>query len=199
MTKRDTGDLFQVIFNAVPLPLFRVSREIEILDLNRAAQKIFEATPALALNKRSGDVMRCLNALGVPEGCGHAKPCVDCRIRNSVREVFATGQEISRRRSTAEILSGDRETWLDLLITVTPIHFGGEMSALLCLEDISELTSLRAMVPICSSCKKIRDDQQLWSSVEHYFTRFLGVDFTHGICPDCAQRLYPEFYKKCKH
>ncbi len=195
----DSGaDLFQVIFNTMPLPLFRVTKEVEILDLNNAARKIFHVSPALARKKRGGDVMHCINALGTSGGCGHAKPCADCRIRNSVRQVFETGREITRLRSTAEILEGERPIGLDLLLTVTPIHFAGEMSALLCLEDITELASLRDIIPICSSCKKIRDDQQLWSSVESYFKRFLGVDFTHGICPECVQQLYPEIYKNDK-
>lgn len=42
------------------------------------------------------------------------------------------------------------------------------------------------------------DDQQLWSSAESYFARFLKVDFTHSICPDCTQLLYPDFYPKGK-
>jgi len=196
-TDRETG-LFQVIFNSMPLPLFQVTREVEILNLNIAAQKIFRCSQELALKKRGGDVMGCINALSVAEGCGHAEPCVDCRIRNSVKQVFETGREVSRQRCTAEVSDGERPIGLELLITATPIHHNGEMSALLCLEDITELTSLRDMIPICSSCKKIRDDQQLWSSVESYFNRFLGVDFTHGVCPDCARLLYPEFYKKMR-
>jgi hypothetical protein len=196
MSNQDPDNLFQAIFNAMPLPLFRVTREVEILDLNRAAQKIFHAAPSLALKKRGGDLMHCINALGAPGGCGHAKACVDCLIRNSVRQVFETGREISRRRSTAQVVEDDKGVVLDLLITVSPLHFGGEMSALLCLEDISELTSMQAMIPICASCKKIRDDRQLWSSVESYFSRFPGVAFSHGICPECAQRLYPDLYHK---
>jgi len=187
--------LFQVIFNTLPLPLFRVTREVEVLDLNSAARKIFQASPSQALKRRGGDVMHCINALSVSSGCGHAKPCVDCRIRNSVREVFETGREVSRLRCQAEILAGDQQVSLDLLITVTPIHFAGENSALLYIEDITELVTLRATIPICSSCKKIRDDKELWSSVESYFNRFLGVDFTHGLCPDCARFLYPEIMK----
>lgn len=193
MKKPGSGeDLFQVIFDAMPLPLFRMTREIEILDLNRAAQALFDATPAQALKKRGGDVMHCLNAIESPGGCGKGPACVDCRIRNAVYEVFDTGSEILRRRCVAEIANDDKVVDLELLITVTPIQYNGEMSALLCLEDISEITSLREIIPICANCKKIRDDQQLWNSLEHYFARFMGVDFTHSLCPDCVRILYPE-------
>jgi len=185
------GNIFEVLFNAVPLPLFRVDREVKILDLNAAARKLFNASPGQALHKRGGEVMHCINAVG---GCGNAPPCADCPIRNSVREVFASGSEIHRRRATMELKGQAIPSEVNLLLTVTPIIFAGEGSVLLCLEDITELNSLRSLIPICCNCKKIRDDQQLWSSVESYFSRFMQVDFTHGLCPDCARRLYPDFY-----
>lgn len=196
MTEGQRDDnLFRVLFNAVPLPLFRVTREIAILDLNQAAQTFFHTSPSQALIQRGGDLLHCIHAIQNSGGCGKAEPCATCQLRNTVRQVLDTGQEISRLRIQAKtVREGRRFEALDLLLTVTPITFGGELSALLCLEDVSELTSLREIIPICASCKKIRDDQQLWNSLESYFARYHGVDFTHGICPDCAQRLYPEFY-----
>lgn len=50
---------------------------------------------------------------------------------------------------------------------------------------------LQNLLPICSSCKKIRDEQGLWHQVENYFKSRTGVKFTHSICPECAQNLYP--------
>jgi hypothetical protein len=50
---------------------------------------------------------------------------------------------------------------------------------------------LRGMLPICSSCKKIRDEQGDWQQIEKYFKDHTGVQFTHSICPECAQNLYP--------
>lgn len=197
MTNSDAeGNLFRVLFNALPLPIFRVDTNIEILDLNNAARKLFNADPGLAWRKRGGDILHCINASG---GCGNATPCADCLIRNSVREVFNSGSEIARSRATLEVTDAGKTSELDLLLTVTPINFAGEASVLLCLEDVTELTSLRSLLPICCSCKKIRDDRQLWSSVESYFARFMKVDFTHSICPDCAQRLYPDLYPKGNH
>jgi hypothetical protein len=53
------------------------------------------------------------------------------------------------------------------------------------------LHTLQSMLPICSSCKKIRDEQGYWQQVEKYFKDHTGVQFTHSICPECAQNLYP--------
>ena len=56
---------------------------------------------------------------------------------------------------------------------------------LLAIEDISEIAELRRLIPICSICKKIRDDKQSWSRVENYFKEHWDLDFSHGLCPDC--------------
>ena len=60
-------------------------------------------------------------------------------------------------------------------------------------EALSHVKLLRGMLPVCASCKKIRDDRGYWSQMETYFAQHTSVDFSHGICPDCIQKLYPEY------
>ena len=55
----------------------------------------------------------------------------------------------------------------------------------------AELRTLRGLLPICSSCKKIRDDQGRWNELETYIKQRSAAEFTHSICPECAERLYP--------
>ncbi|MEW6501378.1 MAG: transporter substrate-binding domain-containing protein [Thermodesulfobacteriota bacterium] len=57
---------------------------------------------------------------------------------------------------------------------------------------LGEVKALSGMLPICSSCKKIRDDQGYWTQVETYLHRHSQAEFTHSLCPDCLKRLYPE-------
>jgi PAS domain S-box-containing protein len=57
-----------------------------------------------------------------------------------------------------------------------------------------ELKVLRGFLAICSSCKMIRDKNGKWVRIEKYIKDHSEVDFTHGICPDCARKLYPELY-----
>jgi len=64
---------------------------------------------------------------------------------------------------------------------------------------LDRIKALKGLLPICSSCKKIRDDDGYWQNVEKYIREHSEVQFTHGICPECAQKLYPEVYKKCVH
>jgi AmiR/NasT family two-component response regulator len=60
------------------------------------------------------------------------------------------------------------------------------------LEDaLAQVRALQGMLPICASCKKIRDDEGYWHQVEVYIRDHSEAEFSHGICPDCYQRLYP--------
>ena len=56
---------------------------------------------------------------------------------------------------------------------------------------LGDVKILRGMLPICSGCKKIRDDQNYWHQVESYLAERTEASFTHGICPDCAKRYFP--------
>ena len=59
----------------------------------------------------------------------------------------------------------------------------------LALDNVRVLTGL---LPICANCKKIRDDKGYWEAVDGYFSKHSGVQFTHGICPDCTDKYFPE-------
>lgn len=56
-----------------------------------------------------------------------------------------------------------------------------------------EFKNLRGLLPICASCRKIKDSKGYWEKVEKYVQAHSEVDFSHGLCPDCASKLYPEF------
>ena len=58
---------------------------------------------------------------------------------------------------------------------------------------LASIRTLRGLLPICASCKKIRDDRGYWQKVESYITQHTEAEFTHGICPDCVHKLYPEY------
>ena len=56
---------------------------------------------------------------------------------------------------------------------------------------MNDIKTLRGIIPICSNCKKIRDDKGYWNQVETYIHEHSDVEFTHGICPECVKKLYP--------
>ncbi len=63
-------------------------------------------------------------------------------------------------------------------------------------QSAKEIRKLRGFLPICANCKKIRDDKGYWTQVETYISNHSDTEFSHGICPDCAAKLYPTLYKK---
>lgn len=60
---------------------------------------------------------------------------------------------------------------------------------------LSEVKTLRGLLPICSNCKKIRDDHGIWNQIELYIPQHSEAQFTHGICPDCIKELYPNLFE----
>lgn len=60
-------------------------------------------------------------------------------------------------------------------------------------EALKRVKTLSGLLPICASCKKIRNDDGYWEQVETYIKSRSDAEFTHGICPDCVRELYPEY------
>jgi cytochrome bd-type quinol oxidase subunit 2 len=58
---------------------------------------------------------------------------------------------------------------------------------------LSEIKTLSGLLPICASCKKIRDDKGYWNQIESYIRTHSSAEFSHSICPDCIKKLYPDF------
>nr|MDJ0784312.1 hypothetical protein [Desulfosarcinaceae bacterium] len=57
---------------------------------------------------------------------------------------------------------------------------------------LKEIKSLQGIIPICSSCKNIRNDAGAWSQLEEYLSEHSDAEFSHGLCPQCAKTLYPD-------
>ncbi len=96
--------------------------------------------------------------------------------------------------------------WVRLQATVAE-DAGGVSVARVVMSDITEskrteetlhkalddVRTLHGILPICSNCKRIRDDQGCWTQVEDYVRDRTEAEFSHGFCPECMKKLYPEF------
>lgn len=77
-----------------------------------------------------------------------------------------------------------QELWMRLRVAARILHF------------TTQVRQLEAFLPICSYCKKVRDDQNYWQQIEAYINERTGSEFSHSICPDCYQRVVvPELEK----
>lgn len=63
-------------------------------------------------------------------------------------------------------------------------------------QALEEIKTLEGILPICASCKKIRDDKGYWNQIESFIRERTDAEFTHGICPDCVKKMYPEFVSR---
>ncbi len=186
----DIGFLHK-IFDAVPAALFLVDEDVRIQHINASASKHFGFDVDQVYQKRGGEVLHCIHAAEVPEGCGRAPACKDCVIRNAVTNA-CSGKSVYRSRTRVEIRDGEKKGEVYLLVTAAPFVYQDRPFVLLTLEDISELVQLKRCLPICANCKKIRDDEGYWNDVADYFRSHLEVEFSHGLCKECLEKLYPE-------
>lgn len=65
-------------------------------------------------------------------------------------------------------------------------------------DALAKVQTLSGLLPICASCKKIRDDQGYWNQIESYIGSHSNAEFSHSICPDCLKKLYPNYMRKKK-
>ncbi len=107
------------------------------------------------------------------------------------------------RRSYLIIFSIFTAFYLFLSFTVLQIFFDRRKAIIIELENreqvlqnaLSTVKKLSGLLPICASCKKIRDDKGYWNQIEVYIRDHSEVDFSHSVCPECARKLYPEIFK----
>lgn len=83
-----------------------------------------------------------------------------------------------------------------LIHIISLTHFFGDRGISTdLLSDILNAFSI-SMLPICASCKQIRDDRGHWNEIEVYIEKHSEAEFSHGICPECARKLYPEYFSE---
>ena len=59
---------------------------------------------------------------------------------------------------------------------------------------MDQVKTLRGLIPICMNCKKIRDDEGYWHQLEAYIRDHSEAEFSHGLCSECAQKMYPDYF-----
>jgi hypothetical protein len=164
-----------------------LGRDRRIRAANSAARALGKDATA-----RFGELAGCINAASHPSGCGHSAACRDCVVFQSASAALAGG--VVRQRE-AHVKTGGGAVEQVFLISASPFETPGvesDIEALVVLQDITDLHRLRGMLPICANCKSIRRDDEAWDRLEKYIEEHAHVLFTHSICPDCLEKLYPD-------
>jgi len=184
-------EFVRTLLDSMPLVIFVVDADFTIIHLNAAAREFVRSSLDGIFMKRGGTALRCLHSMEQPEGCGRSESCRDCIIREAVNQAVRGGR-VHRRQARLRIMGEGKDTEVYYLVTSAPFLHEGKPLALLMLEDISELIRLEALLPICAACKKIRDENKCWHTLEEYLESRIEVEFTHGMCPECLEKWYPE-------
>jgi hypothetical protein len=145
--------------------------------------------------------------LGVPDI--HPKedlPYVIEQFEKQVRREVAVAKDLPVKRKDGSIFYADvnsslvtlagRTYLLGIFRDVTEYKRAEEEREKLIheLQDaLGKIKTLSGLLPICASCKKIRDDKGYWNQIEAYIGDHSEAEFTHSICPECMKKLYPDF------
>ncbi len=120
-----------------------------------------------------------------------------------VLTVYTEKEMVARAASVgvgAYLIKPPKAVELERAIAIAVARFE-DLRALRRLNDelqraLEQVKTLRSLLPICAGCKKIRDDGGYWHQVEVYIRDHAGVQFTHGICPDCMVKYYSDYGKE---
>jgi len=176
--------------DAIPSIVLVTDEDARILYRNLAGRDLLKGEKIYS--SRVGEVMHCIHSTDSPGGCGTGPHCAGCLVRSAVNSAYA-GQAVHRQRTDITVKTGGKTLDIPALISVSGFSFEGKIYALMVIEDISELSELRSLLPICSGCNKIRAESGQWEKVETYIKAHVPeVKLSHGLCPSCAKKLYPD-------
>lgn len=183
-------------FDTIPDYIALIDSSYRILRVNRPMARLLSREPREVVGRRCYELV---HGRSEPwHGCPH-QPAIDgnCCVSS---EVFDPHLGVPLRVTCAPF----REESGALIGTV---HVAHDISEQKRAEEaqrkliarlqgaLSKVRLLSGMLPICCSCKKIRDDQGYWEQIEVYIRDHSEAEFTHGYCPECVARLYPKLAK----
>lgn len=199
---RESEDRFRTIFDAVneAIILYDLKTGV-IIDVNRRMCDLFGYTRAEALHltlgaissgqtpyTRSDALIRIRNIAteGPQVFEWHCKAKDGSLFWGEMNARFATIRRQECVVFTVRDITERKESEMERE------RLSGELQAALA----AKVKQLTGFLPICSSCKKVRDDQGYWNQIESYIREHSDAEFTHSLCPECANRLYGDILKK---
>jgi PAS domain-containing protein len=183
------------MLDAFPSSVFVVNNNLKIIDFNKASESMAGKTGESILKRLCGEVLGCVYQRGLKDGCGTTESCAECAVRHSVMEAWE-GNKVVRQKELMLLERGGVTLKSHLLITASPFPYEDQLLVLLIIEDVTKIMGQGGLLPICSHCKKIRNDSEYWENIEEYISAHTGLLFSHGICPDCLKEHYGKVLEK---
>lgn len=129
--------LHRVLFDAMPLPVFVVDQDVNVLECNAAAAGLFKPGRHTGKQRKAGDILHCLHTTESPKGCGGATACSDCGLRAAVRAA-SRGQSVTRQWAEMELIRRGRTVKVELRVSCQPFTYDRSAFVLLVLEGLND-------------------------------------------------------------
>ncbi len=183
----------RILFDTIPQLALVLDPMWRVHAVNQAARALgVNAQRREVQGKRCGEVIGCIHHQDDPRGCGFGPSCLTCIAKNTALEAIAE-METRNSKGKLEFMTG---RVMPVLLSASPFEYKQQKYAIIIIEDISLISELQGLIPICASCKKIRDDKGYWNRVENYIEDHSEAEFTHDICPECSKELYSKMRER---
>ena len=131
-------DEISTILDNTPLIMLLVDGDRRVRRLNRAVMEFTGRTREESVGFRAGEVLRCLNSLDDPRGCGFGLNCRKCPLRLLIHETFDTGRSYSKEEAELTLVRGEKREDKVFLVSTSPVDVPDGRLILVCAEDITE-------------------------------------------------------------
>src|SRR5512140_2108389 len=148
----EARNAYQAIIDHLPMPVFLMDSDARIHMHNLACRPLLPPGPETIYQRKFGEVLHCIHSA---EGCGLGPQCPACPIREAVT-TSARGIKAVRNLCEMIVVHGGQPRTVCVLVTCSPMRFVDGVLHVVVLEDVTELHELRKIIPICASCKMIR-------------------------------------------
>ena len=138
----DQEGFLKNLFESIPCGVLIIDGDRRVQAVNNVLEQTFQTAEQDRIEKRAGDLLKCVNALKHPDGCGFSEECMTCGVRNTALKALE-GNKIHRNKANVELLVNREPRALQFLISAAPFEYEDKRYAVIILEDITELNSLR--------------------------------------------------------
>jgi transcriptional regulator with PAS, ATPase and Fis domain len=138
----DQEDFLKNLFESIPCGVFVIDEDRRVQAVNNVLEQVFRLAKVDAVDHVAGEALKCVHAFKNPKGCGFSEECVTCGIRNTALQALA-GNKIHRSKAQVKLLADGKPKDFDLLISAAPFKYEKAKYAIVVLEDMTELNTLR--------------------------------------------------------
>ena len=181
----DSVEFCLALLGTIPVPIFIVNKAGKVITLS-----------AGRLGSEFNELI-CAHVSDEANGSGQwtipGEPPESCIFCSTVAKVWKTGSKaIAKGEWLISTVDGKGSSMI-VTLHAAPANIKDEDFVLIAVEDQTEVEKLRGLLPICMECNKIHDmDSGRWVRIDQYVTDRSPAKFSHGLCPQCAERLLKE-------